>query len=359
MSERSRTLDALRASDEPAFGGKSASLGELIAAGIPVPPGFAVSTAAFEEFLAHEGLGERVAARLAALDADDLAAVRAASGEIALEMRRTRLPASVTAAVDGHYSDLAAAAGKLQPPVAVRSSARGEDSAGATYAGQQESYLWVRGVEGVCEAIRGCWISLYSPPAISYRARIAAGEGAPAMGVAVQSMVDAEVSGVMFTCSPATGDPSVVAINASWGLGLAVVGGDVTPDDYTISKVSGEVLRSTVSDKAIEYVPDPGGRGTHRIAVEPERRGAPCLDAARLSGLLDTARAVERHFGSRQDLEWAIARGASFPESLFVLQSRPVTATGRAGAAALADRAGLDAMSLVLGTFGVMSRGGG
>lgn len=354
MTELSRTLAELRAKDEDRFGGKSASLGELIAGEIPVPPGFATSTAAFEAFLALDGLGERIDARLRGLDPGDLAAVEAACAEIALDMRRTPVPEAVAAEVERHYAALAAASDKRQPPVAVRSSARGEDSAEATFAGQQETYLWVRGTDGVCEAIRGCWISLYSPPAIAYRARMGSADAQPpAMGVAVQAMVDAEVSGVMFTCSPLTGDPSVVAINASWGLGLGVVGGEVTPDDFLISKVSRELLRSTIADKHVEYVPDPGGRGTHRVAVEQARRTAPCLDEERLRGLVETARRVERHFGSRQDVEWAIARTGSFPDNLFVLQSRPVTATAKAGSEAVADRAGLDAMSLVLGTFGV------
>ena len=356
MSELARTLADLRAADEESFGGKSTSLGELIAGAIPVPPGFAVSTAAFEAFLATDGLGERVAAALAGLDPDDVAAVGRVSGEIALAMRRTPVPDAVAAEVGRHYEALAAASQKRQPPVAVRSSARGEDSAEATFAGQQETYLWVRGADGACEAIRGCWISLYSPEAISYRARMASEAGPPAMGVAVQLMVDAAVSGVMFTCSPLTGDPSVVAINASWGLGLGVVGGEVTPDDFLLSKVSREVLRSTIADKHVEYVPDPGGRGTHRVAVEESRRTAPCLDDRQLGALVETARNVERHFGARQDVEWAIARTGEFPQNLFVLQSRPVTATAKAGSEAVADRTGLDTMSLVLGTFGVTPR---
>jgi len=356
VSELARALADLRAADEESFGGKSTSLGELIAGAIPVPPGFAVSTAAFEAFLATDGLGERVAAALAGLDPDDVAAVGRVSGEIALAMRRTPVPDAVAAEVGRHYEALAAASQKRQPPVAVRSSARGEDSAEATFAGQQETYLWVRGADGACEAIRGCWISLYSPEAISYRARMASEAGPPAMGVAVQLMVDAAVSGVMFTCSPLTGDPSVVAINASWGLGLGVVGGEVTPDDFLLSKVSREVLRSTIADKHVEYVPDPGGRGTHRVAVEESRRTAPCLDDRQLGALVETARNVERHFGARQDVEWAIARTGEFPQNLFVLQSRPVTATAKAGSEAVADRTGLDTMSLVLGTFGVTPR---
>ena len=147
------------------------------------------------------------------------------------------------------YAELAEEAGIDEPPVAVRSSALGEDSQDATFAGQQETYLWVRGADHVCDAVRDCWVSLYSPPAMTYRARLGQAPGEPAMGVAVQLMVDAEVSGVMFTCNPVSGDPSMVAVNASWGLGLAVVGGEVTPDDYLVSKVTREVVREHVHAK--------------------------------------------------------------------------------------------------------------
>ena len=129
------------------------------------------------------------------------------------------------------------------------------------------------GPEQVCDAVRDCWVSLYTPHAISYRAALG-GDAETAMGVAVQLMVDAEVSGVMFTCNPVSGDPSMVAVNASWGLGIAVVGGELTPDDYLVSKVTGEVVRRTVSEKGIEYVPDAGGRGTVRLEVPGGAAGA-------------------------------------------------------------------------------------
>ena len=195
------------------------------------------------------------------------------------------------------------------PPVAVRSSAVGEDSVDATFAGQQETYLWVRGAEHVCDAVRDCWVSLYSAAGdqLPVAAR-AVPPRAPAMGVTVQLMVDAEVSGVMFTCSPLTGDPSVVAINASWGLGIAVVGGEVTPDDFLVSKVTGEVVREQINHKDVQYVPDERGRGAVRAEVPAERRDVPCLDADALAGLVELGRRVERHFGGHQDVEWAIAR---------------------------------------------------
>jgi pyruvate, water dikinase len=281
-----RSLAEVRAADAALFGGKSTSLGELIAAGIPVPPGFAASTAA---------------------DVDEIAEAYRALGE---------------------------------PAVAVRSSAIGEDSAETTFAGLQDTYLWVEGVDRVCAAVRDCWASLDNPEAVAYRKQMGI-EEKPAMGVTVQLMVDAAVSGVMFTCNPVSGDPSTVAVNASWGLGQAVVGGEGTPDEYRVSKVTGEVLHRAIGPKLIEY-----GRGGERSDVPAERQEVACLDEERLGELVEVARRVERHFGSHQDIEWAIDRDGE----LFMLQSRPVTVVARA------ERPeGKSAMDLVMKTFGAKS----
>jgi pyruvate, water dikinase len=291
-----RPLADLRSADEADFGGKSASLGELIAAGLPVPPGFAVRAAAAEDAL------------------DEVASAYRELGE---------------------------------PPVAVRSSAIGEDSAETTFAGLQDTYLWVRGAERVRAAVRDCWASLDNPEAVSYRERMGV-EGKPAMGVTVQAMVDAEVSGVMFTCNPVSGDPSTVAVNASWGLGLAVVGGEVTPDEYRLSKVTGEVLHRALGPKEVEY--RAGADGPEQVSVPEERRAAACLDDERLAELLELGRRVERHFGCPQDVEWAIDRDGR----LFLLQSRPVT-TKRATPG---DAGSRSAMDLVMDTFGARREGG-
>ena len=283
-----RALADLRAADEALFGGKSASLGELIAAGIPVPAGFAASTEAEVEEIAnaYRALGE--------------------------------------------------------PAVAVRSSAIGEDSAETTFAGLQDTFLWVRGAEQVSAAVRDCRASLDNPEAVSYRERMGI-EGKPAMGVAVQVMVDAAVSGVMFTCNPVSGDPSTVAVNASWGLGVAVVGGEVTPDEYRVSKVTGEVLHRTIGPKRIQYVA--GAEGAEQVDVAADRQEVPCLDDRQLTSLVELGRRVERHFGGHQDVEWAIDGDGE----LFVLQSRPVTTVAPKAAAPAS------AMDLVMKTFGAGS----
>jgi pyruvate,water dikinase len=276
-----RQLADLRAADAAEYGGKSANLGELMAAGLRVPDGFALAGAA-----------------------DD--------------------------------AEVAAAYAKVGGPVAVRSSAVGEDSADATYAGMQETFLWVEGAEAVCRAVRDCFASVHGERARAYREQMGA-QGEPRMSVAVQRMVDAEISGVLFTCNPVSGDRSTVAIDASWGLGLAVVGGEVTPDHYLVSKVTGEVVKRTLGDKRVEY-----RRGSEAREVEAQRREAACLDDGQIAELLELARAAERHFGAPQDVEWAFAGG-----ELYALQSRPVTV--RPGSA---PAPGGSALDLVMGKFG-------
>jgi pyruvate, water dikinase len=244
---------------------------------------------------------------------------------------------------------LAADAVEPEPPVAVRSSALGEDSAEATFAGQQETVLWVRGGASLCEAVLHCWASLYGPRSLTYRARLGDRGRAPTMGVAVQLMVDAEIAGVLFTCNPVSGDPSVVAIDASWGLGLAVVGGEVTPDEYLVSKVTGEVIRSAINPKVVEHRPDAAGSGTVRRAVPDDRARAACLDDAAVARLVDVARRIERHFGAHRDVEWAID-GAG---RVYVLQARPVTTTARHGTAPAGD----SALAMVMSALGVKPAG--
>jgi len=336
-----RPLAELRQADASEFGGKSANLGDLLSAGIPVPGGFALGAGAFRAFVAETGLDGTIASALSRSRRGDVEAADAAAKTIDEAMRFAPLPEAVRDELARGYEALGDS-----PPVAVRSSALGEDSHDATFAGQQESFLWIRGVEQLCDAVRDCWVSLYTPRAISYRAELG-GKDEAAMGVTVQEMVDAEVSGVMFTCNPVSGDPSMVAVNASWGLGIAVVGGETTPDDFLVSKVTGEVVRQTVNAKEIEYVPDPGGRGTVRREVEAGRRDRPCLHEDDLAALVDVAKRIEGHFGSHQDIEWAIARDGS----LLVLQSRPVT-TLKPAAPKLSE----SAISLVMGTFGAVPK---
>jgi len=330
----------------PVAGGKGASLGELLRAGIRVPDGFVVVTAAFRQAVEHLAVhGEPIAARVAGLDPDDREAVAAETAEIRAAVGCAPLPATVVEAITAHYERLCAEAGHPDMPVAVRSSATSEDSAEASFAGLQDTYLWVNGGGSVVEHVRRCWASLYSVESVTYRLHRGIPETDLAMAVVVQQMVGARSSGVMFTRSPLTGDRSVIAIDASWGLGSAVVSGNVTPDSFVVNKVTGEIVRRTVSPKTRWHQPDPDGEGVVETDVPAQLRHVPALRDEEIAELVAIGRQVEAHYGCPQDIEWAVSRTAPPGENVFLLQSRPETvwaeknATRKAPAAAPAARA--------------------
>jgi pyruvate,water dikinase len=327
------------AADAGAVGGKGASLGELTRAGVAVPPGFVVTTAGFGEAMAVVDPIGRQRGRVARLDPDDLTAVTQVTGELRRRIGYLPVPDPVRRTVSAHYRSLSAsersseasdAAGFAAGAVAVRSSATGEDSADASYAGLQDTYLWVRGEEAVLSYLRRCWASLYSVESVCYRRRHGLPEPELAMAVVVQRMVDPRCAGVMFTRSPLTGDRSVVAIEATWGLGSALVGGDVTPDRFAVNKVTGEVVTRAVSRKLRQHLPDPAGTGICERDVPPSRVDACCLTDAELGDLVRVAKRIEAHYRAPQDIEWAIAG-----DDIYVLQSRPETVWAQRDAAAV------------------------
>jgi pyruvate, water dikinase len=320
--------------DVPAAGGKGASLGELMRAGIDVPDGFVVTTEAFRTAVAALDLGSRVAA----LDPTDDQAIAAACAELLATVEAAPLPPEVVEAVTAGYTRLAAERGEVDLPVAVRSSATSEDSAEASFAGLQDTYLWVRGAHSVLHHVRRCWASLYSVESVSYRLRRKIPETDLAMAVVVQQMVGARSSGVMFTRSPLTGDRSVIAIDASWGLGSAVVSGDVTPDSFVVSKVTGEISRRTVSTKTRWHQPDPNGAGVVESDVPAELRTAPSISDEEIAELAAIARRVEAHYGCPQDIEWAVSRTAPPGQSILLLQSRPETVWAEKDAAVAQEK---------------------
>ncbi len=212
---------------------------------------------------------------------------------------------------------------KIEPPVAVRSSVTGEPSAEGGATGLQDTFLWVRGVEGVAHAIRACWASLYSTESVTNRLRLKLPEIAVAMGVVVQRMVNSQSAGVMFTQSPLTGDRSVIAIEGSWGLGSSVVSGEVTPDQFVVSKATGQIVKRTIAEKQLQHLPDHFGGGVRHEPVPDEEQKLPCLSDAQIAELARLATCVERHYGTAQDIEWAFG-----PDNrkAFLLQSRPAAA---------------------------------
>jgi pyruvate,water dikinase len=314
-------------------------LGELTRAGIAVPPGFVVTTAAFEEFVAPLNLRPEVAA----LRPGDLPTIEAASQRLRARVEAAELPANLRTRIGAAYRELAVQAGGA---VAVRSSATTEDASDASFAGLQDTYLWITDEARMLDRVRACWASLYSMESISYRRDRGIDESVAAMAVVVQSMVDARAAGVMFTRSPTTGDRSVITIEGAWGLGSAVVGGEVTPDRWVVSKVTGEISVRDISNKHIEHRRAPAG-GVETVAVAPERRTAACLSDAQLERLRLVGRQVEKHYGRAQDIEWAVDEN----DALLLLQSRPETVWSAKEAAPVAT-AVADPLAHVMSIFG-------
>jgi pyruvate, water dikinase len=304
--------------DRPHVGGKGGSLGELKRAGIAVPPGFVVRTSAFERFLQKLERTAPLRARVEALAPDELAEIQACSRDLRARIEGASLPADVAADITGAH---AALAGNARIAVAVRSSATTEDAADASFAGLQDTFLWVTTAADALDRVRSCWASLYSVESISYRRTRRFPEAGVAMAVVVQSMVEARSAGVMFTRSPTSGDRSVITIESAWGLGSAVVGGEVTPDRWVIGKVTGDISVRTLSDKAIEHVPAASG-GIEAVQVPEERRRLASMSDVELQALRVIGRGVERHYGSAQDVEWAVDRHSG---EILLLQSRPET----------------------------------
>jgi pyruvate,water dikinase len=331
--------------DRPHVGGKGGSLGELTRAGIEVPPGFIVRTRAFEHFIEALERDEPVRAKVEALDADDLGAISTCAALLRRRVEDAPLPPQLLDEISRAHDVLCS--GPAPAPVAVRSSATTEDASDASFAGLQDTYLWVTDAARMLACVRSCWASLYSVESISYRRQRRFPEEGVAMAVVVQTMVDARTAGVMFTRSPTTGDRSVVTIEGAWGLGSAVVGGEVTPDRWVLGKITGEISVREISDKTIQHLPVAAG-GTQSIPVSEPLRRAPCLSDEELQALRGIGRNVERHYGRAQDIEWAVDRHAG---KLLLLQSRPETVWSAKDAEPVA-RAAQDPLAHVMSIFG-------
>jgi len=306
------------------LGGKCASLVALTEAGLPVPPGFAVTTVAFDEFIREAGIAADIHRLLETIDADDPASIDAVSEQIRSEITGRPVPTAIHDAFTEAYEALQARFAE-PAPVAVRSSATAEDLPDASFAGQQDTYLWLSGRDEVAAHVRRCWASLYTSRAIVYRLRNGIPNEGLSMAVAVQKMVDARTAGVAMTIDPVNGDRSTIVIDASWGLGELVVSGTVTPDNLRVDKVMRTVSEQIIGDKHIELVPDPDSRGVVEREVEPERRTVRCLSDDDVAAIAAIAKRAEKHFGCPQDIEWAIDRGLPEGENLLLLQSRPET----------------------------------
>ena len=320
-------FDEVGINDWLSVGGKGASLGELASAGIRVPQGCVVTTAAFERFLAVNDPAGSIRREIEKVAADDRVACTRVGAEVRARLEGLALPEDLQEQIATHYDELhsrVVSAGDSEP-VAIRSSATSEDSAYASFAGLQDTYLWVHGLDSVMEHVRKCWASLYAVESIMYRRRLNLSEQGLAMGVVIQRMIDSRCSGVMFSRSPNTGDRSVVVVEASWGLGSAIVSGEVTPDRYVVAKITGEIVSRTVSTKMRMHRPNRAGTGVIDEEVPLDQQNTACLGDDELLELADVAKRVERHYRCPQDIEWAIARDLPPMENTFLLQSRPET----------------------------------
>jgi rifampicin phosphotransferase len=288
------------------IGGKGQSLARLASAGLPVPNGFHITTAAYNEFVSQHHLEEMIKAQLVTGETAGQAAA------IAALFAERDIPPKIAAAVLWAYHRLGS------PRVAVRSSATAEDLPDASFAGQQESFLNVVGDDQLLAAVHRCWASLWTARAISYRARHGIQADTVSLAVVVQELIDADASGIMFTADPVTGDDTLIEINATWGLGEAVVGGQVTPDTITVERASGRIMRTVINAKTIMTGLTDGG--TTALSVSKDRQDAPAVTESQVPKLVALAIMVEDLFKDPMDIEWCRR-----DDQLFVLQARPIT----------------------------------
>jgi len=320
-------FEELRKEDVPLVGGKCANLGEMINAGIPVPPGFAISAYAYKLFLEETGIANKVYSIIkeTVKDPNDPKQYEEASAKIRQLIESTPIPSSIEKAIREYYKMLNDRVGAVEAFVAVRSSATAEDLPDASFAGQQETFLNVKGGDELVYYVRKCWSSLFTPRAIFYRTQKGFPHEKVLISVAVQKMVNSKAAGVMFTLHPVTGDRSKIVIEGAWGLGEAVVSGAVTPDRFIVDKATLKILSKEVAEKTVEYIRDPKTGKTLHAEVPPERRRIPCLTDEEIIELAKLAKRIEEHYGKPQDIEFAIDRDLPFPENVFIVQSRPET----------------------------------
>ena len=315
----------------PTVGGKCASLGEMRRAGLRVPPGFAVTVKTYRDFLEQSGLQERSAEVLRAVAAGSGNGSGSTPGYHDASDAIAKVFESVRGARRGarqhrpSYRRLCDTCGGGDVLVAVRSSATCEDSDVSSFAGQHETFLNVAGDDDVVAKTLECWQSLFSAAALHYRDSEARAGIEAEMAVAVQKMVDAKVSGVMFTVNPITGDTSQMIIEMAWGLGEAVVGGYVCPDNYIIDKETLRIVERMIAPKLVEFVRDAESGGTIMRDVEEERQNIPCMTDDEIAELAGMGRAIEDYYGKPMDIEWALDAQLPMPDALLALQSRPIT----------------------------------
>ncbi len=306
-------------------GGKCSSLGELINAGVRVPPGFALTTEGYRRFMAEAGLDRVVESLLQDVDAGDLDTLEKVSASIRQAIEAQPFSTEIEDLVAECYRKLAVRCCMPAVPVAVRSSATAEDLPGASFAGQQDTYLWIRGIDDVLHHARRCISSLYTGRAIAYRANRTFAHEQVAISVGIQKMAKSYTAGVMFTIHPANGDRSVIVIDSNFGFGESVVSGEVTPDHFVVNKITLDIIDRTISQKHICYTVDPKTQTSQAMEVPFERQGVQSLIDDEITELAWMGKQIEKHYGCPMDIEWAVDKDLPAGGNIFILQARPET----------------------------------
>jgi pyruvate,water dikinase len=320
-------FDDLRKTDVPLVGGKNANLGEMINAGLPVPPGFAVTAYSYEKFIKDTHIAEKIYEIIneTVTDKNNPKQYDAASKKIRKLIEKSAVPEEIENAVKSAYKELNKKLNLKDVFVAVRSSATAEDLPGASFAGQQETYLNVKGEDDLIEKVVKCWSSLFTPRAIFYRNEQGFAHDKVFISVGIQKMVNSRAAGVMFTLNPVTGDTNEIVIEGNYGLGETVVSGAVNPDDFVIDKKTLKIKERRIARKTVQYIRDPKTGETVHLDVPEDKQKQSCVNEEEILKLAELAKRIEQHYGSAQDIEWAIDKDLSFPKDVFIVQSRPET----------------------------------
>jgi pyruvate,water dikinase len=306
-------------------GGKCSSLGELIGAGVRVPPGFALTTQGFRQFMEGAGIQAEIDGLLDGLDHDDMDKLEQASHAIRVMIESRPIPIDLEDLIAEAYRKLSVRCYMPAAPVAIRSSATAEDLPGASFAGQQDTYLWIRGIDDVMHHVRRCISSLYTARAIAYRIRMGFPHHDVAISVGVQMMANAFTAGVMFSIDPASGDRSVIVIDANFGFGESVVSGEVTPDHFVVNKITLDIIERTISTKTLCYTVDLKAQKSIAVPVPVERQNIQSVIDDEITELAWMAKKIEKHYGRPMDIEWAIDKNLPAGGNVFILQARPET----------------------------------
>jgi pyruvate,water dikinase len=331
LSETKKSLvlwfENLRNTDVPVVGGKNASLGEMINAGMPVPSGFAVTAYAYEKFIKQTGIAKKIykIIKETVTDPNDPKQYATASKKIRKLIEKTSMPPKIANSIKAAYKELNKRFNLKEVFVAVRSSATAEDLPDASFAGQQETFLNVKGPDELLEKVVKCWSSLFTPRAIFYRNEKGFAHEKVFISVGVQKMVNSRAAGVMFTINPVTGKTDEIIIEGNYGLGETVVSGAVNPDDFIVDKNTLKIKERRIARKTIQYISDPDTGKTVHLDVSEEKQKEPCLSNKEIIKLAELANLIEAHYGKAMDIEWAIDKDLSFPKNIFVVQARPET----------------------------------